>query len=247
MTKQSEHSDADGHEHDGDEHEGHHDRGEEASGARYAEGKGITLLDETKEAMGLEVAEAEERKLAPVVPLEAQVYRAADEPSRPGGERSGSAYATAFVNPRLAERLKGGESATLKTHGASYEARVWRIDPVSTEAVNNVEAILQILDPQNTLKVGEFVSGSAIESGAEETVLTIPRSAVLDTPPANSRSFKTAITGCAPSSPSERRTRSMRKLQTGYTLAMSSSRSPSRPSISSSCAPPKAAGTLTKP
>jgi multidrug efflux pump subunit AcrA (membrane-fusion protein) len=87
----------------------------------------------------------------------------------------------AFVNPRLAEKLKGGESATLKTHDASYEARVWRIDPVSKEAVNSVEAILQILDPRKTLKVGEFVSGSVTESGAKEIVLTIPRSAVLET------------------------------------------------------------------
>jgi hypothetical protein len=47
--------------------------------------------------------------------------------------------------------------------------------------VNSVEAILQIPDPRNTLKVGEFVSGSVVESGAEETVLTIPRSAVLET------------------------------------------------------------------
>ena len=161
--------------------------------------------------------------------------------------RSGSAYATAFVNPRLAERLKGGESATLKTHGASYEARVWRIDPVSKEAVNNVEAILQILDPQNTLKVGEFVSGSAIESGAEETVLTIPRSAVLETATGKFTFVQNGDYCCAPPSPSERRTRSMPKLPTGSTLAMSSSRSPSRPSTSSSCAPPKAAGTLTKP
>jgi hypothetical protein len=178
--KQSEHSDADGHEHEeADEDGGHH--GEEAAGARYAEGKGITLLDETKEAIGLEVAEAEEQKLAPVVLLEAQVYRAAEEPSRPGGEQTGSAYATAFVNPRLAEKLKGGESATLETHDASYQARVWRIDPVSKQAVNSVEAILQIPDPRNTLNVGEFVSGSVVESGAEETVLTIPRSAVLET------------------------------------------------------------------
>ena len=180
--KEPKHSDADGHEHEeGDEHGDRHDHGEEAAGARYAEGKGISLLDETKEAIGLEVAEAEERKLAPVVPLEAQVYRTADEPSRPGGEQAGSAYATAFVNPRLAEKLKGGESATLKAHDASYEARVWRIDLVSKEAVNSVEAILQIPDPRKTLTVGEFVSGSVTQSDAEETVLTIPRSAVLET------------------------------------------------------------------
>jgi hypothetical protein len=180
--KEPDHSTADGHGHEeSGEHGDHHDHGEEPAGARYAEGKGITLLDETKAAIGLELAEAEERRLAPVVPLEAQVYRAPDEPSRQGGEQTGSAYATALVNPLLAKKLKGGESATLKTHDASYEARIWRIDPVSKEAVNSVEAILQIPDPRNTLKVGEFVSGSVVESGAEETVLTIPRSAVLET------------------------------------------------------------------
>ena len=52
---------------------------------------------------------------------------------------------------------------------------------MSKEAVNSVEAILQIPDPHNALKVGEFVSGSVVESGAEETVLTIPRPAVLET------------------------------------------------------------------
>ena len=107
--KQPEHSADDGHGHgEGD----HHDHGEEAAGARYAEGKGIALLDETKKAIGLELAEAEEREIAPIVPLEAQVYRAANEPSRPGGEQSGSAYATALVSPALADNLKGGEPAS---------------------------------------------------------------------------------------------------------------------------------------
>jgi hypothetical protein len=175
------------HHHDGEETGGdsgddhHHHHGEEAEGARYAEGKGLSLLDETKEAIGLVLEEAEERKLLPVLPLEAQVYRTASEPTRPGGEQTGSAYATALMNPRLAEKLRGGESATLKSDEVSYEARVWRIDPVSKDAVNNVEIILQIPDERNTLSVGEFVSGLLVESGAEATVLTIPRSAVLET------------------------------------------------------------------
>lgn len=163
------------------EDDGHHDHGSEAAGASFAEGKGITLLEETKKAIGLELVEAEERKLIPVVPLEAQVYRAANEPPRPGGEQTGSAYAAAFVNPRLAEKLKGGESAPLRRGEAIYEAKIWRIDPVSKDAVNSVEAILQIPDPRSALKVGQFVSGSVEQSGAEETVLTVPRSAVLET------------------------------------------------------------------
>jgi hypothetical protein len=179
---QPEHSADDGHGHgETGEHGDHHDHGEEAGGARYAEGKGITLLDETKKAIGLEVAEAEEREIAPIVPLEAQVYRAANEPSRPGGEQSGSAYATALVNPALAEKLKGGEPATMTADNKSYQARIWRIDPVTKDAVNNVEVILQIPDPENTLRIGEFLSGSVTQSGAQQTALTVPRSAVLET------------------------------------------------------------------
>jgi hypothetical protein len=180
-SKQPDHSVAEAHEHEESGDHGDHHHGEEGEGARYAEGKGITLLDETKEAIGLELAEAEERKLAPVLPLEAQVYRAANEPTRTGGEQTGSAYATALVSPQLAEKLKGGESGTLKTLDASYETHVWRTDPVSKDAVNSVEVILQIPDPENTLTVGEFLSGSVTEPGAEATVLTIPRSAVLET------------------------------------------------------------------
>lgn len=161
---------AGGHGHDG-----------EVAGADYAEGKGIALIDETSKAIGLELVEAEERSIVPVVPLEAQVYRAAREPSRVGGEQTGFAYATALLNPALAEKLEGGEPATLSTRDAGYDATVWMIDPVSKEAVNSVEAILRIPDPQNTLSVGAFVSGSVKESGAEQTVLTVPRSAVLET------------------------------------------------------------------
>ncbi len=182
--KSSEHAEGDGHGHEetqGEGEDGHGHGGEEVAGASYAEGKGITLIDETSKAIGLELVEAEERKLAPIVPLEAQVYRAASESSRTGGEQAGFAYATALLNPAIAEKLKGGDPAELNTHDVRYEATVWRIDPVSKEAVNSVEAILQIPDPQNTLAVGEFVSGSVREAGAEETVLTVPRSAVLTT------------------------------------------------------------------
>jgi hypothetical protein len=179
-SKQPTESTADGH---GHEEEGgdHHGHGAESTGARYAEGKGIALLDETREAIGLELAEAEEQRLAPLIPLEAQVYRAADELSRPDGEQTGSAYATALMNPGVAEKLRSGDSATLMLNAASYVARIWRIDPVSRDAVNSVEAILRIPDPQNTLRVGEFISGFLVQAGVNDAVLTIPRSAVLET------------------------------------------------------------------
>jgi hypothetical protein len=181
-SKQPEHSADDDHGHEvGSEHGHHHHHGAEGAGARYAEGKGIILLEETKEALGLELSEAEEREITPIMPLEAQVYRAANEPSRQEGEHSGSAYATALVNPAQAEKLKGGEPAAMMAVEKSYEARIWRIDPITKDAVNNVEVILQIPDPENTLKIGEFLSGFVTQSGAQQMALTVPRSAVLET------------------------------------------------------------------
>lgn len=165
-----------------EEAHGGHDHKESASeGARYSEGKGIQLMEETSRAIGLVTAEAGERELTPMVSVEAQVYRSAAEPSRPGREETGSAYATAFVPPRVAGSLKAGDPAELHTGNERYSAQVWKIEPVSREAVNNEEVILKIADPEAVLRVGEFVSGAVTRSGGAAAVVAIPRSAVLET------------------------------------------------------------------
>jgi hypothetical protein len=182
--KPSEYAEGDGHDdakEEGGAHGGHDDHGSEAEGAKFAEGKGISLMGETKKAIGLETVEAEERELTPIVSVEAQIYRAADEPSRAGREQTGSAYAAALLPPSLAEKLKRGDAATLETHEVEYPATVWRIDPASRDAVNNEEVILEIPDSRNALHVGDFVSGSVTQSGGAESVVAVPRSAVLET------------------------------------------------------------------
>lgn len=162
-------------------HGEHANQSEDSEGAKFAEGKGISLMEETKKAIGLELVEAEARRLTPVVSIEAQIYRAADEASRVNSEQTGLAYATAPLPPDLAEKLKPGDAATLKTHDTEYPATVWRIDTASRDAVNNEEVILAIPDPQNTLHVGDFISGIITQSGSGESVITVPRSAVLET------------------------------------------------------------------
>ena len=162
-------------------HGGHDDQGKGTEGATFAEGRGIALMEETKKAIGLETVEAEERKLTPIVSIEAQIYRAAGEPSRPQGEQTGSAYAAALLPPALAEKLKSGDTAELGAHGVEYPATVWRIDTASRDAVNNEEVILRIPDAQGTLQVGDFASGSVTQSGGAAPVVTVPRSAVLET------------------------------------------------------------------
>ena len=166
---------------EGGEHGGHDDHGEEAEGAKYAEGKGISLMEETKKAIGLKLVEAEERKLTPVVTIEAQIYRAAAEPTRVNGEQTGSAYAAALLPPPLAEKLKPGDAAMLKSHDTEYPATVWKIDAASKDAVNNEEVILQIPDAQKSLHVGDFMSGSVTQTTTADLVVTVPRSVVLET------------------------------------------------------------------
>jgi len=160
---------------------GHDHPGEKGEGAEFAEGKGIVLREETGKAIGLELEEAQERKLAATIPVEAQIYRAAGEPTRPDAEQTEFAYAVAYINTTAAGQLKPGDKARVKIEGSEYPARLWRIDPSSREAVGSPEAILEISDPRKILQVGDFASGDVTVTEATSDVLAVPRPAVLET------------------------------------------------------------------
>lgn len=160
---------------------GHDDHGGEAEGARFVEGKGIELKEETGRAIGLELEEVHERKLAAKIRVEARVYRAAGEPARPAAERPEFAYAAAYVNSADAEHLKPGDSAVLKIGDSEFPARLWRIDTSSNAAIGSSEAILEIPDPQKVLRIGDFASGSVNFDGGTTGIIAIPQSAVLET------------------------------------------------------------------
>ena len=159
----------------------HEDHDESSEGARFVAGKGILLLEETSRAIGLELEEAHERKLAATIRIEAQIYRTAGEPARPTAEQSEFAYATAFVTSRAAAVLKPGDKAVLKIGDSEFPARLWRIDTSSNAAVGSPEAILEIPDPRKVLRVGDFASGSVSVAAGSAEILAIPRSAVLET------------------------------------------------------------------
>ncbi len=160
---------------------GHDDHDGEAEGARFVEGKGIDLLEETSKAIGLELEEAHERKLTAKIRIEARIYRTAGEPARPAAEQPEFAYATAYVNSAAAEQLKPGDSAVLKIGDSEFPARLWRVDTSSNAAIGSSEAILEIPDPKKLLRVGDFASGSVTLSGGTSEIIAIPRSAVLET------------------------------------------------------------------
>lgn len=151
-----------------------HDHGSEAAGASFQEGKGIALLDETKQAIGLELAEVTEQALQPSLNLTAQVYRAATESSRIyGQEQTGYAYATALVSPEAGAQLQPGQKFALGT--------VWKVDQTQLPVLGQVEVLLALPNAEKNLAVGAFIEVKIPLGTASQKVVSIPRTAVLQT------------------------------------------------------------------
>lgn len=180
----SKHENGDGHAHGEKSAEGHDDHRDENSGATYQEGKGISLSEETRKSLGLELAEVGERELSPTLSLTAQIYRAATEASRTHGkERAGHAYATTLVPLELKDKLATGKklSFTLQNKSeASHEGLVWLINSTQTALLGKVEILLEFPDGDHSLAVGDFVEAK-IPLGKIRKTLSIPRSALLET------------------------------------------------------------------
>jgi hypothetical protein len=151
-----------------------HDHGSEAAGASFQEGKGIALMEETKQAIGLELAEVAEQTLQPSITLTAQVYRLASETSRRyGQERTGFAYGTTLVSPETAAQLQPGQKFAMGT--------VWKVDRTQLPVLGQVEVLLELANPDHSLAVGAFIEVQIPLGTASQKVVSIPRSAVLQT------------------------------------------------------------------
>lgn len=164
------------------QHEGEADHDE---GVSFHEGKGITLSNETVNALGLKTTQATLRELNFIVPLNAQVYRSADEnSSRSGGEKNGSAYATVMLSKQEAETLKRGTKVIFDPPSGSdqpIEGILWKLDQTQSSITDKVEALIEIPDPAHRLPIGVFLKGHAQPGKTLKKVVSIPRSAVLDT------------------------------------------------------------------
>jgi len=184
--KAAEHSEGDGHA--GEEkaeggEEGHEEHGAEESGASFKEGKGIRLSNEATKALEVTVEEVTSRKLQPSIKVTAQVYRTAREP---GGseERSGFAYASAFVDGHVADKLKVGEAVAVfgpSSPTESIQGTLKGVDNSLVASTDKAEVLIESPDPQNLLKMGEFITVELPEVATPQDVVAVPFSAVLDT------------------------------------------------------------------
>jgi hypothetical protein len=163
----------------------HDDHGAETAGATYQEGKGISLLEETKKSLGLELAEVGEQSVWPMVKLTAQVYRSAAEPSKIyGPERQGYAYATALISKETVTQLKSGQKlsfAPKDSQDSNHEGIIQRIDMAQIPVLGKAEALLQLPDTDHSLTVGAFIEAQVPIGQAPQKLISIPRSALLET------------------------------------------------------------------
>lgn len=178
------HRDGDGHDHgkSGGEEEGH---GMEGAAAVYREGKGIELPEETRQSIGLELAEVGEREIQARQTLTAQVYRSAAETSRTYGlEQEGNAYATALVSNEQAGLLKPGQKLTFHCRDgedSTHDGVVLKIDTAQLAVLGKAEALLELPDGDRSLAVGAFIEASVPIGGAPQKGIVIPHSAILET------------------------------------------------------------------
>jgi len=185
--KSESHSEGDGDGHEksegkGEEGDDGHGHKEEEPGASFKEGKGIKLSDEATKALEVTVAEVASRQLNPSVKITAQVYRTSKEIGG-SSERSGFAYASAFVDGHVAKLLKVGEAIKVSIPGAASEiaATLKTVDSSLVTSTDKAEVIAEIPDSSNQLTMGEFITVILPESATSQEVVAVPFSAVLDT------------------------------------------------------------------
>jgi hypothetical protein len=182
--KQEAHSEEDGH---------GHEHGEESpSGASFKAGKGVSLTDETRKILGLEVADVAEEKLAQTVQFTAQVYVAArNHLTSALNPPAPTLLASGLVAPAQAALVRAGMSVRFSaSSGATAEGTVKEVH--SSLALGDSE-IDVILSETGALKSGDFALGT-ITLPRAEAVTVIPKSALLRT---SEGSFVYAVNGTA--------------------------------------------------
>ncbi len=152
---------------------------EERVEAQFKEGVGVSLPALTKTAIGLELAEVEERAVSNDVLITAQVYREARESSQNEDEPGGFVYASAWIQGALAEALPPGTAVAVEGHPEAVGS-VLRSDRTVAAHGGRVELLLQIQDRVHPWRIGEFIRVSP-RGIVREAVTVIPASAVLDT------------------------------------------------------------------
>jgi len=148
-------------------------------GVSFNEGTGISMGEETKQHIGLEIADVEERAVTADIRVTAQIYREARETSQNQGEPSGFAYASAWVESSIESLLPSNTVLKIDGHPEATGV-VLRVDRTAAHSGGRAELLIQLRDDIHPWKIGEFVHVTPV-NGSDEMVTIAPRSAILNT------------------------------------------------------------------
>ncbi len=164
----------------GDEHGDEHGHEEAPSGASFQPGKGVLLTDETREILGVEIAEVTREKLPQVVRFNVQIFGEAHRfaylgMEHPDCEFHGSGYLppdkAARVEPKMPVRLLTSANETEDGFVVAVQ---------KTLVYGEAEVVIGVTKARGQLKDGEFVT-AVITWPRDEQVTVIPGSALLRT------------------------------------------------------------------
>lgn len=174
------------HDHEADGHS-HGDDSESFSGATHKEGTGITLLDETRELLGIQTAEVQEQALARKIRFPARVFdtgtgaalqalgtmstndAALLRPGSPAQFQTTSSSNVTGVIQQVSQPLADGDAEVIvKLNGA----------PISESARSEYQPQAGSESGAPVLKQGDFGEVSVSVPG-EKSMLVVPREAVI--------------------------------------------------------------------
>ena len=160
----------------GDDH-GHE---EPSAGASFQPGKGILLTDETREILGVEVADVTQEKLPQVVRFSVQIFSETHRFAYVGIEHPDCEFhGSGFLPPEKAALVKPGMPVQLLA-SANETTDGFVVAVQETLVYGETEVIIGITKAGGKLKDGEFVTAT-ITRPREREVTIIPSSALLRT------------------------------------------------------------------
>jgi hypothetical protein len=177
------HKEGDGHDH-GDEAHGRddgHGHGEESpSGASFKAGKGVSVTEETKKLLGIEVTDVAERKLPNQIGFTVQVFGVKHHHLPNPEDHTGcDIHGSGFVSTNTAAIVKAGQPVQLlKDATTPLGGLVLAVQQAL--ALGESEIVIGVSNATTALKVGEFVP-ARIVLPRDAAVPVIPQPALLRT------------------------------------------------------------------
>lgn len=158
-----------------------HGHGEEtSSGASFKAGKGVSITDETRKILGLELAEVDERELEREIRFTVQVFGEKHHHLLdPANHAKCDTHGSGFLPDSLAASLEPGQRVEFpQGDDAALVGEILSVDKTLT--LGESEVVVGIFNATTKMKEGTFIP-ARIKVPRNEAVTVVPESALLRT------------------------------------------------------------------